>query len=270
MPDKWWFPEAKQCPGPDWKQGYTFVDGYTNNHLGKGACVHSLEGSYDAGIYVLESPKKVSWTFLIRKVGPPVQHYPANAITWHCGRYGDSQGEFAGNACLLGIEVEGDKDEPLTLSQIAWLINILQWYWRLNDLGEPSRPEAVQTQQVGGIPAIGDDELWEHNEIVPTDCPSGRIPWDIIIKGLIMPDKPTEWERYTKGLALELQFFTRVAGLSFDIGREGQMLDAVWRRSGGDSPLDHAVFKRVAGLCQQLRAAVNDLEARCTVGDRTS
>lgn len=263
-----WFPDAIQSLGPDWKQGYTFYRGYMNEHLGKGAVLHSMEGSYLGALSVLHSDRQASWTFSVRKRGLPVQHYPINSITWHCGRYGDDVGIYAGNASLLGIEVEGAKNEPLTPNQILWLQDILQWYWRIKRLGPPSRPEAWQTYPTTSTPYIKDDELWEHNEISATDCPSGRIPWDTIIKGVMVAEQPTEWEQYTHLLTIELQYFERVRALADDILTSERRLIAVWRRSSADPPMDHCVFQDVRALCSQMKAAITDLEGRCRIAGR--
>jgi hypothetical protein len=268
MLDEQWIPFCEIRPGPDWKQGYTFFRGYANENWGKGAVVHSMEGPYQAALGVLDGSEQSSWTVSIRKVGPPVQHYPIHSITWHCGRYGDDAGLYAGNACLLGIEVEGDKYEPMTLSQIAWLIKVLAWYWKRQKLGEPSRPGRFQTILIREAPKIDNDELWEHREISPTDCPSDRIPWGIVIKGITMAQETTEWERYTKLLELELQYLERVKALADDIAQQERRLIAVWRRSDSEPPLDHEVFKEVGSLCQQMRAAISDLEGRCHISGR--
>lgn len=260
MPNEQWIPFCEVRPGPEWKQGYDFFSGYTNVHQGKGAVGHSMEGPYQAGLSVLDGPKQSSWTISIRKVGPPVQHYPIGVITWHCGRYGASSGLYAGNASLLGIEVEGNKYEPMTISQTAWLIKVLVWYWKRQSLGPPSRPEANQVYPNVAAPIIQDDELWEHREIVATDCPSGRVPWDVVIRGLTMPPEPTEWEFFTKALLHRLEYFHRVLTLAESLRITEYKLLASWRRSVAEKPVDVEVYSEVKALCQQMRGAVNDLE----------
>lgn len=266
LPDR--YPVAIWEPGPEWKQGYDFFTGYINQNLGYGVVVHSAEGSYAGAISVLRGPKYVSWTLFFPKLGPPIQHYSLNAITWHCGRYGDDGGQVAGNGCLVGCEVEGKAGEGLTQNQIDHLILFLKWYWKARGLGEPSRPDKEQTFPTRSIPLILDDELWAHNEISATKCPSGRIPWRLLIEGMVATEEPSEWEIFSRGLEVELQYFHRVRRLAQDIDIEAVYLELFWRRDASLPPIDHEVFKRVRGLCQQMMAAISDLHARCQIADR--
>jgi len=270
MTEELWYPEADRYPGPAWKQGYSFFRGYVNNNLQLGAVGHSAEGTYAGCLAVLLGSRRVSWTLTLRKYGRPVQHYPLSAITWHCGRYGDDGGGVAGNACLIGIECEGRKGEPLTDNQVYWLIKVLEWCGKVNGWTEISRPSKEQTFPHRSIPLIKDDELWEHNEISATECPSGRIPWPVIIEGLTMPTQEQEWETYHKGLAVELYYFTRVIELTSKVDSLMIELVAVWRPGTSYPILDHAIFKELKGVLIQLQAAVKDLHGRCMIAGRNS
>lgn len=256
------YPEAIQEPGPDWKQGYSFFRGYINQNLAMGVVIHSAEGSQAGAKSVLHGPRYVSWTLFFPKIGKPLQHYSLNAITWHCGRYGDDGGQVAGNGCLIGCETEGKAGEPLTQNQLSHLITFLKWLWKVGGLNEPSRPAKTQTFPTRSIPLILDDELWEHNEISATKCPSNRIPWSTIILAMADLLEPSEWEQYTKALMVELQYFDRVLRLNHQLANKRQCLVACWRRSSAEPPLDHEVFKEVRALCQQMMGAIGDLHSR--------
>lgn len=262
------YPVAIYEPGPEWKQGYDFFTGYVNQNLGMGVVIHSAEGSKAGAKSVLHGPRQASWTLFFPCVGPPIQHYSLNAITWHCGRYGDAGGQVAGNGCLIGVECEGKAGEPLTQNQITHLIAFLVWLWKVGELNEPSRPAKGQTFPTRSIPMIMDDELWEHNEISATSCPSERIPWQGLIDGMKFMTEPSEWEAFTRHLNQELQYFHRIETLNESLRHRKLELIAVWRRSSDEPPLDHAVFKEVSALCQQLMAATTDLYYRCQGQDR--
>lgn len=266
LPDR--YPDAVYTPGPEWKQGYDFFVGYANQNGGMGVVIHSAEGNMAGLGGVLHGPRQASWHLTFPKFGVPIQHYSLNAITWHCGRYGDDGGQVAGNGCLLGIECEGKAGEPLTKNQVARLTAFLEWYWKAKGLGEPSRPLTEQTFPTRSIPLILDDELWEHNQISATDCPSDRIPWRVLIEGMAVAEQPSEFERYVKLLQLELQYFDRPLELSYRLEALSVQLVAVWRHSDTEPALDHDIWKEVRALCQQMMAAIGDLHARCTIADR--
>lgn len=262
------YPGAEWRPGPEWKQGYDFFGGRVNHNLGKGVAGHSAEGSYQGCLAVLDGPRQASWTLTFRKVGPPVQHYDLNAITWHCGRYGDAGGQVAGNGCLLGVECEGKAGEPLTQNQVNELTAFLKWYWKVHELGEPSRPDKEQTFPYLPIPRILDDELWEHNEISSTDCPSGRIPWQTLIEGMTMASQTEEWAIYQKGLEAEYQYIDRVLAEAEELARLKARLTVRWRPGPHYPVLDGETFKLIGGLCLRMKAASNDLYGRCVIQGR--
>lgn len=173
-----WLPFCVKRPGPDWKQGYPNVSRRTLAEI-EGEVDHSMEG-YRGGAYaVLDGPIQSSWTFSIYRSGPPEQHYPLESITWHAGLPGDRRTDTSliGNLTLVGKEHEGIR-EDLTPSQLDWSLKI--------------------TQAIRGLaPHIGTPalrvNLFEHNWLTSTSCPSGRIPWQVFLQ----EDEMTEadWAR---------------------------------------------------------------------------
>lgn len=148
---------------PTEKHGY----GSDDRHLKAGLVIHSMEGSLRAGFGVLDGPRQASWHFSIPKTGTPIyQHVDTDEIAW-------TNGSHESNRRFWGIECEGRAGEALTEPQYQALLQVVRWLWA--------------THQVGAI--IRQATLWEHNEMTlfgatPTSCPSGRIPWALIISAL--------------------------------------------------------------------------------------
>lgn len=164
-----WFDFAVQVLGPTHKQA-----GYASGHttrIGKGAVVHSAVGSATSLLYVLNGPLSKSWTVTLLKSGETWQHYPIQAICWHAG------GPLA-NERYVGIECEGgaigNESEPLTTPQLDSLVRVLADLMAFEGWARPARGET----------------LFEHNQFFATACPSGRIPWDVIIPRLQAPAPP--------------------------------------------------------------------------------
>lgn len=169
-----WLPFCVKRPGPAWKTGYPSVPSRTLAEI-EGEVDHSMEG-YRGGAYaVLDGPRQASWTFSIYRSGPPEQHYPLEAITWHAGLPGDRRNDTSliGNLTLVGKEHEGVR-EDLTPSQLDWSLKITQ---AIRDLCPRVRanPPALRVN------------LWEHNWLTATSCPSGRIPWQVFLQEDDMP-----------------------------------------------------------------------------------
>lgn len=161
-----WFDWAIRDPGPPWK-----VNGGVNG--GKGMIPHSAEGYWPyLRDGVLWGPRRASWGASNLKDGRFIQHYPVTAQTW-------TSGAGYPNNNFFTTENEGMAGEPLTQMQVANLIragrDLMHHYgWR------PRRPASASDLLAS---------LYEHNECVrfgaePTACPSGRIPWDIIVPRL--------------------------------------------------------------------------------------
>lgn len=166
-----WLPFCVKRLGPAWKQGYPGVPDRTLAEI-EGEVDHSMEG-YRGGAYaVLDGPAQSSWPFSIYRDGPPEQHYPLEAITWHAGLPGDRRTDTSliGNLTLVGKEHEGLR-EDLTPSQLEWSVRISQAIREL-------------CPRVGATPPALRVNLFEHNWLSATSCPSGRIPWQTFIAKL--------------------------------------------------------------------------------------
>jgi len=143
-------------PGPKWKAGYTVFGRTSEKH---GVVDHSSEGNLAATLGVLDSWRTASWQFTNDDSGL-YQHYPISDVCWHAG--------FEANKKYVGVESTGRKGERLTDRQYDQLLGLHFWL----------REQGVLT--VCELRA----DLWEHGWLWPTDCPSGRIPWDRLIADL--------------------------------------------------------------------------------------
>ena len=154
-----WYPKAIRLDGPPAKHGYNGI--YVRQH--KGAIYHSMEGRWQDALSRLMSSDKVSWHLSLTYEGLWLQHYALTDVLWHGGC------TFAG---MLGaVECEGRVGEPLTRAQVRELAEFTAWQAENEDW--PSIERHVT--------------LFEHWEMAaygaaPTACPSGRIPWEEVIK----------------------------------------------------------------------------------------
>lgn len=161
-----WFTWAIRDPGPLSK-----TNGGRNTV--RGFVPHSAEGYWPHLQTLLHSPaRQASWGASNLKDGQLIQHYPIYVQTWTSGA-GYPNNNFFSN------ETEGVAGEPLTDGQVA---NIVRQIRELSELRNwvPERPS--NAQDVGAT-------LYEHRECVrwgaePTACPSGRIPWERILREL--------------------------------------------------------------------------------------
>jgi len=113
----------------------------------------------EATLGVLDSWRTASWQFT-NDDSALYQHYPISDVCWHAG--------FEANKKCVGVENTGRKGEPLTDRQYDHLLALHLWL----------REQGVLTVCERRV------DLWEHNEWMATDCPSGRIPWDRLIADL--------------------------------------------------------------------------------------
>lgn len=162
-----WLDWATKLPG---KQSN--VNGGVNTV--RGIFLHSAEGYAS----VLLDPNSsygyhgdLSWHLTNLMDGRVFQHFPLTAQCWHA---------TAANNNYVGMENEGyqPKEKSLNAIQVAnakhVIADIAAWKgWT------PKRPTS---------PTDTTQTLWEHNEVVriggtSTSCPSGRIPWDLILGG---------------------------------------------------------------------------------------
>lgn len=172
-----WLPLAIKRLGPSWKQGYPSATSRSLAQI-EGEIKHSAEGSLSALFSELDRPDRTaSWTFSHAKDGRLFQHYPLEAITWHAGLAGDRRIDTSliGNATLIGEEHEGggpgNAGEPLTEAQYETSLYV-------------SREVRQLCPHVAINPPTLRLNLWEHNWLSWTSCPSGRIPWQRLITDL--------------------------------------------------------------------------------------
>lgn len=172
-----WLPFAIRHPGPLGKTGYSGATGRTLAEI-EGEVKHSSEGTLAGALAVLADPnRQASWHLTIAKTGLVYQHYPWEAVTWHAGLPGDRRIDTSllGNLTLIGEEYEGGgpgkMGEPLTVKQLAASIRVSESVRRL-------------CPRVAANPPTLRRNLWEHNWLSATSCPSGRIPWNAIIAAL--------------------------------------------------------------------------------------
>ena len=176
-----WLSFCARRPGPGWKTGYGTGD-RTLAQI-EGVVDHSMEGSMAGAYSVLDGPRQSSWTFSIPKVGEPVQHYPLEKITWHCGLPGDRRTDTSliGNLTLVGKEHEGVAGEPWTENQIFWSAKI-----------DVALRHLCPT--FGANPPTLRKNMWAHRWLSATSCPSGRNPWVAKFKLIDEWERPTEPE----------------------------------------------------------------------------
>jgi hypothetical protein len=175
-----WFDWAERDPGPEWK-----VNGGMNG--GKGMVPHSAEGYWPHLRDELWKPaRRASWGASNLKNGRFIQHYPVFACTWTSGAGYPNNNFFA-------FENEGVAGEALTPQQTTNIIRcgkdlMARYHWI------PTRPINSADKSAS---------LYEHNECVrwgadPTACPSGRIPWGLIVPALKEVDMPLSDEDIRK------------------------------------------------------------------------
>ena len=153
-----WHPRATVEEGPGWKRN-------AGPRRGKGAVVHSAEGSRQGALDVLRGAREASWHFTVCKSGELLQHYARDVQAWHAGA--------KANPFYVGIECEGVAGEALTPAQVGTVGEVLRWL-----------------EQEEGWPGMTRGEtLFEHREFMSTACPSGRIPWPEVVRAA-QPAKP--------------------------------------------------------------------------------
>lgn len=216
-----WLPFCIKRLGPSWKQGYPSVPLRTLAEI-EGEVDHSMEG-YRGGAYaVLDGPRQASWTFSIYRSGPPEQHYPLESIPWHAGLPGDRRQDTSliGNLTLVGKEHEGVR-EDLTASQLDWSLKITQAIRNLAPRVKANPP----TLRVN---------LWEHNWLSATSCPSGRIPWQAFLNmeddmALTDGDKRwlISWREGLLGETLKQMIQVRNDGLKIAEDRDNRRLKTI-------------------------------------------
>lgn len=161
-----WLDFCVRLDGPKEKQGYPGVP-YGALEEKEGEVDHSTEGPLSAALGELNKlERQASWHFTVPKAGPPLQHYPLEAITWHAGLPGDRRQDTSliGNLTLIGIEHVDWPDNVLNANQLLWSVELTKAFRRLCPR-IAARPPALRIN------------LFEHNWLSPTACPSGLILW---------------------------------------------------------------------------------------------
>lgn len=189
-----WLPWCLRKEGPTGKTGYAGVS-RTALDRKEGEVKHSAEGSADGLLSVLYGPRDASWHFSVLQDGTVWQHYPLEAITWHCGIKGDERFDTSliGNITLIGVEHEGGGPgrygEPLTEAQYRATLRLSQDIRRLCSHLGAGRPQLRRN-------------LWEHRWLSWTTCPSDRIPWGRLIEDLIPEEDEMKLLFYKYGTAI--------------------------------------------------------------------
>ncbi len=153
---------------------------------GRGVVMHSAEGSLEGTLKVLDSvSSQVSWHFTVALDGTLYQHYDTTIQAWHA--------HSVGNINYVGVEHENaytdghPNHDSFSAAQVATDIRLLKWLH--DNEGWDGYDRRIF--------------LWEHNEVPGnnTVCPSARVPWLVIMAGLVMPSptptppaQPTEMQ----------------------------------------------------------------------------
>src|SRR3990167_6093485 len=173
-----WLPFCIKRPGPLNKRGYGGIPTRTLAEV-EGEVKHSMEGYMGGAEGRLMAPltndpyTQASWHISVPKLGPPVEYFALEDICWHAGRPGDRRFDTSllGNLTLVGIEHEDYPTNSLNANQIHWTIEISKAIRRLCPR-VAAKPPALRVN------------LWEHNWLSATSCPSGLIPWPTILAAL--------------------------------------------------------------------------------------
>lgn len=175
-----WYQKAQRLHGhPSATGGPVGSVTHSDDSRKFGVVIHSADGyrgTMESLIQGTAGPP--SWHISIWFDGTVVQHYDSRRIPWHCGTR-------PGNRDHFGIELEGRGNaaltfEPITDEQISSLIDVLVWLAKDNEWPTPVRW------------GVG---LKDHNDIVATTCPDGRLTFDIrnqIGQGVNNALNPTE------------------------------------------------------------------------------
>ncbi|KKN83868.1 hypothetical protein LCGC14_0295210 [marine sediment metagenome] len=239
-----WFPGARRDPGPAWK-----VSGQP--HPKKGTVYHSMVGSWASAVAVLNGSEESSWQFSILKSGETLQHYEVTAWAWHCGDRDDPAGEISNNRDLDGIEFEGgpigNESEPLTEAQVAAAIKLTAWL--------------LEQGHLPNLRRTGDNRgRWEHNEIIPTACPSHRIPHQKIQQGVVdlEEDDMTPQEMLKQMLTLNVPIWGATGPVTLS-----QLLHYAYH----GSPTEHQGFATYKQILQVAKIAVTNRDGLQAAND---
>lgn len=175
-----WFSWAERMPGPPEKVWPTL------NAL-QGVVFHSAVGSRQGVIDVVMGPEEKSVTGVVGYDGRLTQFYSVWASPW-------ANGNHNVNRLFLGFEHEGgapgNEHEALTTLQVATdeliLTDIAAFKGKTNGYWFRPRSEVDLTATLyehRELPRFPGINAFDHR-VNPTACPSGRIPWDVILRGV--------------------------------------------------------------------------------------
>lgn len=168
-----WLDWSIRKPGPVGKY-------YDQTNSVDGYIPHSAVGSTLATIDIVMSSAKKSVAGVISYDGSVIQFYPITRSCW-------ASGSQKANTHFVAFENEGgflnNVSELLTPEQVEANIRIIK------DIGAWKSINWRRPVNVADVEA----SLYEHNECTrfgsaPTACPSGRIPWDTILRQVNMKD----------------------------------------------------------------------------------
>jgi len=161
-----WFDWAERDPGP-----------LNKLNLGinsvRGVVPHSAEGYWPhLGELLHSQERRASWFASNLKNGRFIQHYSIYAQTW-------TSGAGYPNNNFVAWENEGVAGQPFTPQQTANCIRVIRELMALKGW-QGRRP--INSADLTAT-------LYEHNECTrwgaeATSCPSGRVPWDLIVPAL--------------------------------------------------------------------------------------
>jgi len=222
------FPPAiwKPVPSFGYPQG---TRGQLRANGPKGAFFHDAQGWAHGALARFENPdNKASAHIIINLDGPPHQFVDFDDASWHAGGYIPGLGTFA-NLFYWGFEFEGGYPTPTPINdhQVDVALDLCRW---------------LTIEYAFKWPAVRRVDLWEHHEVYPTSCPSGRIRWPDIIAGLngdTMSMDDWHARRHVSGL------LRQAAG---DLDAAGGLADLAW------SPLEYAELRT------RIRAAADALQ----------
>ena len=229
-----WLDWAIKMPGRPVTNGSGFNPGVNGV---KGITFHSAEGFAQTllsptsqwGYYSAQFPWHVSNLL----DGRLVQHYPFTARCWHGSAFNDD---------YVGMENEGRTPDDSTVGPALNDGQIANARRVIADLSEwkgwtPKRPTSATDKTA---------TLYEHTEVVRfggsgTQCPSRRIPWELILEAAPAPSPPAphQWLYGNEAAGCEVrgnQLFYWHRGVEVDaVGDfEGAFPGAHWHNEGGN------------------------------------
>lgn len=162
---------GRPATGPGFNTGVNGVRGLVC-HSAEGFAATMLSKTSQWGYYSADYP----WHLSNLLDGRLIQHYPLTVRCWHGSAFNDE---------YVGMEHEGKTPDNATVGPVLNGLQIDNARHVITSLSEwkgwePKRPVSSTDKTA---------TLYEHTEVIrfggsATQCPSKRIPWDDILKGL--------------------------------------------------------------------------------------